>query len=209
MTVKQMEKEFVISVDNEKHFIRLKINREFSRQLIEHFLKESSQNMSKEEKLKIFNKGVQIVNNRFWNLYGSASNTEWLMFYASVIVPIKIGLGLTIPKMNDDSMVNKYKNEIALTKEEKEAILNCGVCRLSLTSAGLKRHLTAFCLPIEEPDIFRFAEKEYFDGKLDENKKDYVYETICDLHNHFVDNSEIIERVLKENGGVITIKKAE
>ena len=65
-----MEKEFVISVDNEKHFIRLKINREFSRQLIGHFLKESSQQTSYKERLKIFNKGVQIVNNRFWNLYG-------------------------------------------------------------------------------------------------------------------------------------------
>ena len=77
MTVAQMEKEFIIKDGEQKHFMRLKINKEFSRQLIGHFLREVNQQMSLEEKTKEFHKGVQIVNNRFCNLYGKFAETSY------------------------------------------------------------------------------------------------------------------------------------
>lgn len=206
MTVTQMERKFVVIEKDNKRFNRLEINKEFAKQILKHYFAVSANRKATDtDKQNAFAESVQIVNNRFCNLYGAQAQKEWSTFYASVVLPLKIGLGLTLPHIKTDGMVNKYSD---ITDKERKAILSCGVCRLKLTKKVLASHLRVF--PFSQPvnkesSVDDFCKKEYFDGDCTDGELKDAVNDLWKIHTSISENCKIVQDAIDRNNGVLTI----
>ena len=134
MTITQMQQKFIKCNEAGRNFNRVAINREFVDELVNLY----NDNLDKPSE-EAFKDAVTQVNNRFKALYGDRYESEWRSFYASVIIPIKIAFGLTVPIVSTNAIVNSYKQN--LSDEEKRAIIACGVCKKTLTIERFNTHM--------------------------------------------------------------------